>query len=122
MCPLPFRITQSARRVPRRFAAMLPRMTHRLKMAGWPVRQAGRALARAGWPRAMLGRCSQRREWKMDSNRRIAVSNRVVIIGVFAALIGSVGIAMADDLQICHDESGDVAIAACTRAIECGRV
>src|SRR6266850_3778197 len=120
MCPLPFRITQSARRVPRRFAAMLPRMTYRLKMAG--CRQAGRALARAGWPRAMLGRCSERRDWKMDSNRRIAASNHVVIIGVLAALIGSVGVAMADDLQICHDESGDVAIAACTRAIESGRL
>jgi tetratricopeptide (TPR) repeat protein len=29
---------------------------------------------------------------------------------------------VADDLQICHDESGDVAIAACTRAIESGRL
>jgi tetratricopeptide (TPR) repeat protein len=39
-----------------------------------------------------------------------------------AAVLGSAGLARADDMQICHDESGDVAIAACTRVIESGKV
>ncbi len=37
-------------------------------------------------------------------------------------LLGSIGVARADDIDVCHDQSGDVAIAACTRAINSGRL
>jgi tetratricopeptide (TPR) repeat protein len=47
-------------------------------------------------------------------------SLRLVIVAL--ATLGIVGVAAADDLQTCHDESGDVAIAGCTRAIESGRL
>jgi tetratricopeptide (TPR) repeat protein len=49
----------------------------------------------------------------MASNSRF----RAAAIGIFAALVGLAPPAIADDLQKCHDESGDAAIAACTRAI-----
>lgn len=37
-----------------------------------------------------------------------------------AAFLALAGAAQASDMSICHDESGDTAIAACTRAIESG--
>jgi tetratricopeptide (TPR) repeat protein len=43
----------------------------------------------------------------------------VVVIGLALALART---AFADDIDICHDSSGDLAIAACTRAIESGRL
>jgi len=46
----------------------------------------------------------------------------LVVCTALAAVLGSAGLARADDMQICHDESGDVAIAACTRVIESGKV
>ena len=44
------------------------------------------------------------------------------VLSVLAALLVPAGAAFADDLQTCYDASGDVAIAACTRAIESGRL
>jgi tetratricopeptide (TPR) repeat protein len=38
-----------------------------------------------------------------------------------ASLCGGVGVAAADDWKTCYAESGDVAIAACTRAIQSGK-
>jgi len=45
-----------------------------------------------------------------------------IVFWVVAGLLGTAGVAFADDMQTCHDASGDVAIAACTRAIESGRL
>ena len=42
-----------------------------------------------------------------------------LVLLIAAATIAT---ARADDLRICHDQSGDAAIAACTRAIESGRL
>jgi tetratricopeptide (TPR) repeat protein len=53
----------------------------------------------------------------MASNSRWSASHRGAVIGVVAALVAFAGPATADDLKRCHDESGDSAIAACTRAI-----
>ena len=55
----------------------------------------------------------------MTATRRAA---SFFVVAALVALAGTVGGARADDLQICHDQSGDVAIAACTRAIESGRL
>ena len=44
------------------------------------------------------------------------------VLGLLAALTVPAGLAIADDMDVCHDASGDVAIAACTRAIESGRL
>jgi tetratricopeptide (TPR) repeat protein len=52
----------------------------------------------------------------MASNLSLRAA-RAAAIGIVAALIGFAPPAIADDLQRCHDESGDSAIAACTRAI-----
>jgi tetratricopeptide (TPR) repeat protein len=46
----------------------------------------------------------------------------LVACTALVAVLGSAGLARADDMQVCHDESGDVAIAACTRVIESGKV
>jgi tetratricopeptide (TPR) repeat protein len=53
----------------------------------------------------------------MASHSSWLASHRAAVIGVVAALVAFAGPAIADDLQRCHDESGDSAIAACTRAI-----
>jgi len=53
----------------------------------------------------------------MASILSLRVGRRAAAIGIVAALIGFAAPAIADDLQRCHDESGDSAIAACTRAI-----
>ena len=53
----------------------------------------------------------------MASNSRFRVARRAAAVGIVAALIGFASPAIADDMQKCHDESGDAAIAACTRAI-----
>lgn len=45
----------------------------------------------------------------------------VVAIAIVLALGASNGRAVADDATVCANESGDVAIAACTRAIESGK-
>jgi tetratricopeptide (TPR) repeat protein len=45
----------------------------------------------------------------------------IVIIGALLLTGGSVSRAAADDAKICAEESGDVAIAACTRAIKSGK-
>jgi tetratricopeptide (TPR) repeat protein len=45
----------------------------------------------------------------------------IVIIGALLLTGGSVSLAAADDAKICAEESGDVAIAACTRAIKSGK-
>jgi tetratricopeptide (TPR) repeat protein len=55
-----------------------------------------------------------------DSSFRTA--RRAAAIGIVAAFIGLASPAIADDLQKCHDESGDAAIAACTRAIGAGKL
>ncbi len=61
----------------------------------------------------------------MTATRR-TTSFLVIIGATFAALVGLAGSARAataaDEMKICHDQSGDVAIAACTRAIESGRL
>jgi tetratricopeptide (TPR) repeat protein len=56
----------------------------------------------------------------MSSNHRLSASRRTAVI--VAALLGFAAPAIADDLQRCHDESGDSAIAACTRAIETAKL
>jgi tetratricopeptide (TPR) repeat protein len=53
----------------------------------------------------------------MASNSPWSALGRSAAVGICAALIGFAAPAIADDLQRCHDESGDSAIAACTRAI-----
>jgi tetratricopeptide (TPR) repeat protein len=53
----------------------------------------------------------------MAWNLSLRAARRAAAIGIIAALIGFAPPAIADDLQKCHDESGDSAIAACTRAI-----
>jgi len=58
----------------------------------------------------------------MASNSRFRAARRIAAIGIVAALIGLASPAIADDLQKCHDESGDAAIAACTRAIGAGKL
>jgi tetratricopeptide (TPR) repeat protein len=49
-------------------------------------------------------------------------ARRIAAIGIVAALIGFAPPAIADDMQKCHDDSGDSAIAACTRAIGAGKL
>ena len=58
----------------------------------------------------------------MASNSRFRATRRAAAIGIVAALIGFASPAIGDDLQKCHDESGDAAIAACTRAIGAGKL
>jgi tetratricopeptide (TPR) repeat protein len=58
----------------------------------------------------------------MASNSPWAALGRSAAIGIAAALIGLGAPAIADDLQRCHDESGDSAIAACSRAIDAGKL
>jgi tetratricopeptide (TPR) repeat protein len=58
----------------------------------------------------------------MASNLRLRAARRAAAIGIVAALIGLASPAIAEDLQKCHDESGDSAIAACTRAIGAGKL
>ena len=58
----------------------------------------------------------------MASNSRFRATRRAAAIGIVAALIGFAPPAIADDMQKCHDESGDAAIAACTRAIGAGKL
>ena len=55
----------------------------------------------------------------MDTIRRAAL-HCIVAGAALAVLVGYAGTARADDMDICHDKSGDVAIAACTRAIKSG--
>jgi tetratricopeptide (TPR) repeat protein len=58
----------------------------------------------------------------MASNSRFRAARRAAASGIIAALIGLASPAVADDMQKCHDESGDAAIAACTRAIGAGKL
>jgi tetratricopeptide (TPR) repeat protein len=58
----------------------------------------------------------------MASNSAWSALGRSAAIGIVAALVGFAAPAIADDLQKCHDESGDSAIAACTRAIETAKL
>ena len=58
----------------------------------------------------------------MASNSRFGAARRAAASGIIAALIGFASPAVADDMQKCHDESGDAAIAACTRAIGAGKL
>src|SRR3984893_9861599 len=58
----------------------------------------------------------------MASDSSFRAARRAAAIGIVAALIGFASPAIADDLQKCHDESGDAAIAACTRAIGAGKL
>src|SRR5262249_39594187 len=79
---------------------------------GGSVLERGSCYAREHNPRGEL---------KMISSR-VSRSRHVAIIGFLGALLGFVGAAAADDLDVCHDASGDVAISACTRAIESGHL
>jgi tetratricopeptide (TPR) repeat protein len=58
----------------------------------------------------------------VENNRRASVGARLRCLVILAGLIGAGDVAFADDPQDCRDTSGDAAIAACTRAIESGRL